>query len=265
MVAEERRDAYDGSSEADNPLGERTSVRVTIATADLRVTNQFGVQAALTVPDITRTVSPRPSTPAAGSFEETFSGLGDTSLVAWYRLRPKHRWNIVLNAGASVPTGRTERPRFRPGLQEGSLVPMSRLQRGSGSVDPILGVNVDRRVRQLTVFGSVATRLPVFENRYGLRTGASWEVNGGAARVLGSSRLVGFGRLGWLHRRQDVFDGTPVLVGGGDWLYVTPGVVVQVGRGFNAQAEVKLPVYRHVANRQLDSRAVLQVGLSRVF
>ena len=90
-------------------------------------------------------------------------------------------------------------------------------------------------------------------------------MNSGVARGLWTPRIVGFGRLGWLHRQQDAFEGTPVLVGGGHWVYLTPGVAVVVGKGLNLQAEVKLPVYRSLANRQLDSSAIFQFGLSRAF
>jgi hypothetical protein len=38
-----------------------------------------------------------------------------------------------------------------------------------------------------------------------------------------------------------------------------------VGRGINVQADVKIPVYRNLANRQLDSRAIFQFGVSRSF
>ena len=40
---------------------------------------------------------------------------------------------------------------------------------------------------------------------------------------------------------------------------------MQVGGGINVQAEVKVPVYRSLANRQLDSSAILQFGISRGF
>jgi hypothetical protein len=56
-----------------------------------------------------------------------------------------------------------------------------------------------------------------------------------------------------------------VLVGGGNWLHVAPGVGVQVGKGINLQAEVKVPVYRSLANKQLDSSAIFQGGISRAF
>lgn len=231
---------------------------------DVRVTERFGVQAAASVPNVTRSAAiPRPTDVL--NFSETFSGLGDTSVVGWYKLRPFRQWYPVVNFGTSLPTGRTETPRFRPELENGSLVPMSRLQRGSGTFDPVLGVNIARRFTTITAFGSIAARLPMYENGDGLRTGAASETNVGFARGLGHHRVTGLARFGWLHRRQDVFNGTPVLVGGGNWLYVTPGVGVLVGKGVNVQAEIKLPAYRSLSNRQLDSGAVFQLGISRAF
>jgi hypothetical protein len=256
FVAEDRNTVYDGSSEVDNPHNERTQIRVPLMTLDVRFSQQFGIQGAVTLPDVTRT---------ATNFKETFSGLGDTSVIGWYRLRPRHRWYAVLNFGGSLPTGKTEQPRFRSELQDGDLVPLSRLQRGSGTLDPLFGASLTRVFAGTTVFSNVAARTPVSENSTGLRTGASSEVNGGIARELGSHRVTGFTRVGWLHRQQDVFQGTPVLVGGGNWLYVTPGVAVQVGRGVNVQAELKMPVYRSLANLQLDSAAIFQFRISRGF
>jgi hypothetical protein len=114
---------------------------------------------------------------------------------------------LFFSFGSSVPSGKTERPRFRPELQDGSLVPMSRLQRGSGTWDPLFGASVTRGIRQLTIFGSLAPRTPLYDNREGLRTGAAWETNAGVARTLGSHRVSGYARLGWLNRAQDQFEG----------------------------------------------------------
>ena len=264
LVAEDRDRAYDGSSEVENLLSERTQIMVPLVTLDVRLTERSGIQAAASVPDVTRSaIVPRPS--GALKFSETFSGLGDTSIVAWYKLRPVNGWFTVLNFGASLPTGKTETPRFRAELEDDSLVPRSRLQRGSGTFDPVLGANIGRRFRKVTAFGSIAARIPVAENDDGLRTGGSAEVNLGIARELGNHRFTGLVRAGWLHRRQDVFRGTSVLVGGGHWLYVTPGIGALVGKGITVQVEVKLPVYRSLANKQLDSSAILQFGVSRSF
>ncbi|HWI20496.1 MAG TPA: hypothetical protein VNT81_22225 [Vicinamibacterales bacterium] len=264
LVTEDRDRAYDGSSEVDNPMRERTQITVPLLTLDIRLTERFGIQAAASVPDVTRSaVIPRAS--GALDFSETFSGIGDTSVVGWYKLRPVRQWYPVVNFGTSVPTGRTETPRFRSELQDGSLVPMSRLQRGSGTVDPLAGAHIGRRFGKATVFGSVAARIPLYENGDGLQTGASAETNVGLARELGHHRITGLARVGWLHRQQDTFRGTRVLVGGGNWLYVTPGIGVLVGKGVNVQAEVKLPLYRSLSNKQLDSSAIFQFGISRAF
>jgi hypothetical protein len=264
LVSEDRDGAFDGSTKVDNPHQERTQIRVPLVTIDLRITDQFGIQAAASIPDVTRTAVIARSAGTV-NFSETFSGLGDTSVLGWYRLRPIRRWYLIVNFGESLPTGKTEQPKFQPELADGSLVPTSRLQRGTGTFDPVFGASLTRAYSQLTVFGSLAARTPLYENRDGLRTGASSEVNGGIARELGTHRVTGFARLGWLHRQQDVFEGTPVLVGGGNWLYLTPGAAVQVGKGVNVQAEVKLPLHRSLANRQLDSSAIFQFGISRAF
>ena len=245
-------------------MRERTQITVPLLTVDIRLTERFGIQAAASVPDVTRSaVIPRAS--GALDFRETFSGIGDTSVVGWYKLRPVRQWYPVVNFGTAIPTGRTETPRFRSELQDGSLVPMSRLQRGSGTLDPLVGAHIGRRFGKATVFGSVAARIPLYENGDGLRTGASAETNVGLARELGHHRITGLARVGWLHRQQDTFRGTRVLVGGGNWLYVTPGIGVLVGKGVNAQAEVKLPLYRSLPNKQLDSSAIFQFGISRAF
>ncbi len=58
--------------------------------------------------------------------------------------------------------------------------------------------------------------VPVAESREGLRIGASWELGSGWADTVNTHKVMAFGRVDWLHRRQDVFRGTPVLVGGGN-------------------------------------------------
>jgi hypothetical protein len=201
----------------------------------------------------------------AAAFRDDVRGLGDTVAGMWYRGGSASGWVLTLNGGVSIPTGSTRMPRFRDELVDGSLVPMSRLQRGSGTWDPVFGAAAERAVAGGRWVSSVATRAPLTESREGLRIGASWELGSGWAHTVRTHKVMAFGRVDWLHRRQDVFRGTPVLVGGGNWFYATPGIAVMVGRGVNVQADVKIPVYRHLANRQLDSRAIYQFGVSRSF
>lgn len=264
FVGEKRDTPYDGSTETPNPLQERTRIRVWLLTVDVRLARMFGVQVTSTMPDVTRTaVVVRPT--STFNFSERFRGLGDTSVIVWRRYVTATGWNITLNGGASLPTGKTEQPRFRSELDDESLVPVSRLQRGSGTVDPVFGVSINKIVARILppgirAFASGAARVPLAENKFGLRTGASWELGVGASREVKWHQLVGIVRTSWLHRQQDVFEGVPVLVGGGNWLYVSPAIAIATGP-VTFQAEIKLPVYRSLANRQLDSARSFQLGL----
>ena len=263
VINERRNVVYDGSNRESNPLDEQTAITVPLLSVDVRLTQRVGLQLSTAVPLIARTGAvPRPG--GALAFRDEVRGLGDTTLGAWFR-DSSHGWTWTLNGGVSLPTGSTRKPRFRPELEGGSLVPMSRLQRGSGTWDPLFGLAIERPAASGRWVSSIAARTPVADNDDGLRVGASWEVSSGWAHTVGSHKVMGYARFDWLHREQDAFNGTPVLVGGGNWFYASPGVAVMVGKGINVQAEVKMPVYRELATRQLDSRAIFQFGISRTF
>src|SRR5688572_8561571 len=179
LISENRDTPYDGSTETANPLRERTTIRVWLLTADVRLAAKSGVQITAAIPDVTRSAVVTRASGETIDFSENFAGLGDISVIGWHRLPVRRGFNITLNGGVSVPSGKTERPKFRDELSEGSLVPMSRLQRGSGTWDPLAGISINRVFTGILppgtrLFGSAAVRAPVTENEYGLRTGASW-------------------------------------------------------------------------------------------
>jgi hypothetical protein len=264
VVTERRDQVYDATAREVNPLNERTSITVPLFSVDYRITPKLGLQASTAIPFIMRTGVVQGPT-ASFEFRDEVQGVGDSVVSAWYRNGSPSRWSWTVNAGLSIPTGSTRQPRFREQLDNGSLVPMSRLQRGSGTWDPIVGLALEHPLSGGRWVTSLAARVPVAENGHGLRTGAAWELGSGWAHTIRTHKVMAYGRLDWLHRAQDHFDGRPVLVGGGNWLYLTPGVGVMVGKGVNVQADVKFPLYRNLANRQLDSRAILQFGVSRSF
>jgi hypothetical protein len=264
LVSERKDVVYNGSAREPNPLEETTSITVPLATVDVRIANRFGVQGSTTIPLIARAgVAPTPNGPIL--FRDEVRGLGDSVVTAWYRGGSPGRWSWTLNGGMSMPTGSTRKPRFRAELENGSLVPMSRLQRGTGTWDPIVGASAEHSAAGGRWINSLAARLPLVANGDGLQTGASWELASGWAHTVRTHKVMAYTRADWLHREQDRFNGVPVLVGGGHWVYISPGAAVMVGKGINVQAEVKLPVYRHLANRQLDSPAIFQFGISRSF
>lgn len=85
LVAEDRDTAFDGSTKVENPHRERTQIQVPLVTFDVRLTPRLGIQAAVTIPNVTRTaVIPRATDTL--NFRENFRGIGDTSVLGWYRL-----------------------------------------------------------------------------------------------------------------------------------------------------------------------------------
>jgi hypothetical protein len=82
LVAEDRDTPYDGSTKTDNPLQERTEIRVWLVTADVRLATRSGVQVTAALPDVTRSAVVRRATGEIFNFSENFSGLGDVSLIA---------------------------------------------------------------------------------------------------------------------------------------------------------------------------------------
>ena len=141
-VINERRDqVYNGSIRETNPLEERTAITVPLISVDMRLTQRLGAQVQTGVPFIARTgVVQRPT--GELSFRDEVRGLGDTMVGLWYR--DSHAgWTWTFNGGLSLPTGSSRKPVFRPELENGSLVPMSRLQRGSGTWDPLFGVSLE--------------------------------------------------------------------------------------------------------------------------
>ena len=112
-------------------------------TGDVRLTQSLGVQVTATIPDVTRSAvvaAPDRRGPLQRDIQRSRRHIGD-------RLVPRPNasgCNITLNGGVSLPTGPTSAPRFRPDLDDDSLVPVSRLQRGSGTLDPLVGLSPNR-------------------------------------------------------------------------------------------------------------------------
>src|SRR4026207_1567243 len=93
FVVSEARDAgFDGSTPEDNPLRERTTIRVPILMVDYRVTTRFGVQASTAFPVLARTGIVQGAT-GDRAFRDEVRGLGDTNLGAWYHGGSPLKWH----------------------------------------------------------------------------------------------------------------------------------------------------------------------------
>jgi hypothetical protein len=84
-------------------------------------------------------------------------------------------------------------------------------------VGPVFGISAERPLAGGRGVTSFAARTPLVENRDRLRVRASSELSAAWAHTVRTHKVIADGCVDWLHR-QHTYHGTPVLVGGGDWL-----------------------------------------------
>jgi hypothetical protein len=194
-----------------------------------------------------------------------FTRLGDLQLTARYALLAgDSEPMLTLFAGLKLPSGETG---VRNGDGERAEIT---LQPGTGSVDPIAGINLRHTFhpfddgRAVPSFAGVLLRTEGSDGRFGYRPGTELLVNGGAEYPL-TSRLHALGQINFRYRDRDhVGDapGVPAEHTGGEYLYLTPGLWLGLVDRLGAYGYVQVPVYQRVNGIQLVSQWNLLVGLT---
>jgi len=139
------------------------------------------------------------------------------------------------------------------------------LQPGTGSTDWFGGLSsvylLDSRS---SLFGSAQLRR-TGTNDFGYRYGASTLLNLGYERKVGRI-WDGAVELNFRNTDRDRIDadGTLDLNTGGKLLYVTPRVIVDLGKGVVGRLAVQVPVYKDLNGDQRE-KAVANVGLTYLF
>jgi hypothetical protein len=112
---------------------------------------------------------------------ETLTGLGDPWLLL-HGARGQGPWTLSARAGASLPVGRTEPNPFELGRQGR---PHQHIQFGTGTVDPIAGLGLGRRVGGTSVALTTLGRFTVASNGHGYHSGDRYQAVLDATRRLG--------------------------------------------------------------------------------
>lgn len=194
---------------------------------------------------------------------ETLVGLGDAQLLV-HTARFFAGTSVGIRAGATVPLGFTVPNPYRLG-EEGEQ--HEHLQFGTGTIDPLLGVDVARAVGayQAGVFGFL--RAPLLQNTWGYQAGT--QLSGGAslARSFGISgptlRLAVIGYHEFPERWNGVVPEEDGNQGRTD-VYLSPGITLPFGTDWSASVDLRVRVYSHVVNAQLDMPVVFAVSIGRL-
>jgi hypothetical protein len=223
------------------------------------------------VPWATRTVTTEPGTTQlpglgeAGGGSTTGRGLGDPELYALVRLWAapfasglgRRAW-VGAQLGVKTPWGAND-------LRAGGVRLDEHAQPGTGSTDWIAGAaGVDVLDPGSSLFGSLQYRR-TGSNAFGYRYGSVTLGNLGYEHKLGSA-FDAVLELNARHAGEDRVDGGGTLDRntGGDVLYVTPKVVVNLSRSVVARFSAQIPVVRSLNGVQTE-RTVWGAGLTWIF
>ncbi len=141
--------------------------------------------------------------------------------------------------------------------------PHEHIQLGTGTFDPVLGLDASRTFSGLTlsVFGQ--TQYPLYEGPKGYRAGARFLAGAAAAHRLGTEAFLFRVGAGMLHELGDVplDDGNQ----GRTDVYAGPGVTCLLGRDWTLSFDARARLYGHASNAQLDLPLVLDASVGTLF
>lgn len=195
---------------------------------------------------------------------ETLVGLVDPWVLAhWHE--QLGRFGLELRAGVSVPLGKTEEDPFALG---DAGLPHQHIQFGTGTFNPVVGVEVDRDLGPLAVRATAITQQVMVENGKGYRAGDRYSGGLGIVSPLGTRRWrfeLGGEVQGETAEEWNGVSHTDDGNRGRVDVLASAGAEHVIGGGFTGYLGVKVPVYTHVVGGQLEYPIVVELGVARLF
>ncbi|MEI6861155.1 MAG: hypothetical protein WCL04_02780 [Verrucomicrobiota bacterium] len=187
------------------------------------------------------------------------SGVGDVRVSARYSFTtPGRTRGVTLQLGLKLPTGRTDQT-FATGPQAGT--PLDRaLQLGTGTTDLLANVTGFARPGPYWGWFAQAQAVRPLNTHDSFRPSPSLGVNLGVRRLTNgwvTPQLQLNAR--WDGRESGANADTPNS--GGTFVFLSPGLTVELGSRASAFAIVQLPVWQRVNGLQLEPNWLLSTGV----
>lgn len=201
------------------------------------------------------------ATDPAGEFTNAdgTSGFGDVAVSVRWAALVGERHTVVVGAGVKTPTGEYKLKNSAGEIGEPTLMP------GTGSWDG-LGTLMATYVLappDLDAFASLELRRNG-ENPLDYRMGDSRTLNAGVSWTA-SALWTLLLQLNAREVERDEYIGTAVSSTGGRYLYVTPGVRMNLSADTTLYAHVQLPLAQDLNEFNLVPRYALQLGAAWLF
>ncbi len=195
---------------------------------------------------------------------ETLVGVVDPWVLAHFH-EQLGRFSLELRAGLSVPLGKTEEDPFALG---DAGMRHQHIQFGTGTFNPVVGIEVDRDLGPLALRGFAITHQVLYENGKGYRGGDRYSGGLAAVSPLGTRRWRF--ELGGEVQGETAEEWNGVAHtddGNRGRVDVLAGAAVEhvIGGGFTGFLGAKVPVYTHVVGGQLEYPVIIELGVARLF
>lgn len=193
--------------------------------------------------------------------QDSTSGFGDIRLIGKYALWVSAKHLLVGGLGVKTPTGEFKLLDSEGAINEPTIMP------GTGSWDAIVSAYYDYQVmpHQLDVFLSGSYQINT-ENDLNYKFGNTLLVNAGTSYLIAAKNPATISlQVNMRHTPRDLFNGEEVPSTGGKWVYLTPGIKVDVSSGTALYTHMQLPIYQFVNEENLVPRYGLIIGVSHAF
>lgn len=232
--------------------------------AELGLSKDFAVQAILPLRGVQTSTTysdlqGNPITldyPSIHHHDELVAGPGDLQLLAHLVFRPLGL-GVGVRAGLSVPFGVVHQNPEQLGALGRSH---EHIQNGTGTLDPVLGLDLAHRLGPVTVAAFAQVQPPLYEGSTGYRAGVR--------AVGGVTVRAGVGRLAALlaHEGADRWNGAipsdDANLGRTD-LFVGPGATLTFG-DWSVSADVRVRVYSHAVGASFELPLLVELGVGKL-
>ncbi len=197
---------------------------------------------------------------------ETISGLADLTLTGRFRLllpaEGEQGWILDALGGISLPTGDTEPDPFALGEQGHEH---QHIFFGTGTYDPIVGLEAYRTWGGLQVAGWLRLRTSLYENSFDYRAGTQVSTGFGVNPSFGLRYWSFLAQLEVYHEEPSRWDGRDARNSGRTDLIANLGVSWAPSPHWNLHAIVKFPNNLEASGGQLELSPMIAVGLTHSF
>ena len=187
------------------------------------------------------------------------TGMGDITLVLKYALLQTLKQQFILGAGIKFASGEFKLKDAEGAINEPTIMP------GTGSYDPILsGMYIYSVIpHRLSVFTAVTHRFAT-NNPLDYLFGDTTFVDGGMTYAL-STIISLSAQINARIKRRDRYIGVPVDSTGGEFVNLTPGIILAASQNLSIYTHVQIPIYQRVNEINLVPNYGLLFGASYGF